>query len=138
MVPLKMEDGNLNGNFFLRTLPSVSSLDSTAHDFNHSLPSNLNYSTIFHPMTLAKNNHKPILPFTFSAFTSQMVNGKKKKAYNSMDGSHYKFLVSNLNWALSVPRSFDILYNSFSTQRKKHKPSVLAVLNSPPSSSTRC
>lgn len=72
---LKMEDGDLRRKLFLSTLPSLSSLDFTAHDLNHPLLSTLHHSTVFHPITLAKNNPKSILLLTFSAFTTQMLKG---------------------------------------------------------------
>lgn len=49
-----------------------------AQDSHHSLLDILHPSDVFYPITLAKDNPKSTLLFTFSAFTPQMLKKKKK------------------------------------------------------------
>lgn len=112
-----LPDGDLSGKVFQTSLSS-SPAKIPWHPAGtqvHSLSSTPSITPLTSIPSPLPPNPKSILWDIFSAFTSHMLKKKRKKkkpSYSSIDWSHYKFLASNLNWALNAPHPLGLVLSS--------------------------
>lgn len=92
----------------------------------HSLSSTSSITPLSSSPSPLPPNPKSILLDIFSAFIPHMLKKKKKPSYNATDWSYYKFLASNLNWALAAPHLWEFP-SSHSLQQLFHTEKTHAI-----------